>query len=219
MKPMPRLPSRPARLVFWGLAAASLLVSHDAVWRLQVGAGKALADALRHAGHDYWGSVSVGIAAAVALVAFVTLFRLVRLARRADELNGSGPSLAHSPFLRRATTTWLRLGVVVAIGFVVQENLEHALSHGHVPGIGALVGPEYPLALPVIAAITLVAAIVATAATTAEQVLLARIAAAGLGLRPPRRLRRFPAGFLVSAGAAPSRANAGRAPPSLPVCL
>ncbi len=219
MKPMPRPPSIPARLVFWGLAAASLLVSHDAVWRLQVGAGKALADALRHAGHDYWGPVSVGIAAAVALVAFVTLVRLAQLAHRADELNASGPSLAHSPFLRRAATSWLRLGVVVAIGFIVQENLEHALSHGHVPGIGALVGPEYPLALPVIAAITLLAAIVATAAMTAEQVLLARIAPTGPGLRPPRRLRRHPADLVVSSGAAPSRANAGRAPPSLLVYL
>lgn len=219
MKPMPRLPSIPARLVFWGLAAASLVVSHDAVWTLQVGPGKALADAMRHAGHDYWGPASVGIAAAVALVAFVTLRRLVRLARRADELNASRPSVARPPLLRRAATNWLRLAVVVAIGFVVQENLEHALSHGHVPWIGALVGPEYPLALPVIAAITLVAAVVATVATTAERVLLARIEAASLGLRAPRRLRRHGSGVVVRVGAALSRANAGRAPPSLPVYL
>jgi hypothetical protein len=219
MKSMRRLPSIPARLVFWGLAAASLVVSHDAVWTLQVGAGKALADAMRHAGHDYWGPASAGVGAVVALVAFVTLRRLIRLARRADELNASRPSVARPPFLRRAATNWLRLAMVVAIGFVVQENLEHALSHGHVPWIGALVGPEYPLALPVIAAITLVAAVVGTVVITAEQLLIATIEAARLGLRAPRRLRRHPSGVVVRAGVALSRANAGRAPPSLPVYL
>ena len=184
-----------------------------------MGPGRGLADAMRQGGHDYWGSVSIGIAAAVTLVAFVTLTRLIRLARRANEVGASTPSVARPPFLRRAAINWMRLAVVVAIGFAVQENLEHALTHGHMPRIGAIVGPEYPLAVPVIAAITLVAALLGTALTTAERVLIARIVASRLGLRAPRRMRRRPSGVVVRAGVALSRANTGRAPPSLPVYL
>ncbi len=41
--------------------------------------------------------------------------------------------------------------LVVTTAFAVQENLEHLAGHGHLIGLGALIGPEYPLALPVLA--------------------------------------------------------------------
>ena len=215
MTPMRRLPRIPGRLAFWGLAAAALLVSHDGVWMLQVGPGQALAEAMRHAGHDYWGAASIGIAVVFGLVGFVTLRRLMLLRRHADAVGASDALPPRRRFLARVAAAWLRLAIVVAVGFVVQENVEHALSHGHMPGIGALLGPEYPLALPVIAAITMVAGVVAAAITGVEHQLLARIGAAGIRLRAPRVITRpHPRPFVAPADRLP-HANAGRAPPPL----
>ena len=215
MMPMRRLPRIPARLAFWGLAAAALLVSHDTVWMLQVGPGQALAEAMRHAGHDYWGTASMAIAVAAGLVGIVTLRRLVMLRRHADAMDASGAQPARRRYPTRVAAAWLRLAIVVALGFVLQENVEHALSHGHMPGVGALLGPEYPLALPAIAAITLVAGLVAAAITAAERTLLARIAAADIRLRAPRVIgRRPPRSFVAPVDRRP-RANAGRAPPAV----
>ena len=103
---------------------------------------------------------------------------------------------------------------MVAIGFVVQENLEHALAHGHGLWAGALIGPEYPLALPVIGAITLLAALVAAAFVTAERILLARLEPARHALRSPRRMQR-PLRRLVLPGGVEARTHAGRGPPPL----
>ncbi len=202
------------RVAFWGLAALALLVSHDAVWTLQVGPGERLAQALRHSGHDYWGMVSLGIAAVAVIVAVISILRLHLLRRRADALDPAGASVRRPSYAARLGRLWIRLLATVAIGFVIQENVEHALSHGHLPGMGALVGPEYPLALPVIAIISLAAALVAAVVRAAESALLARIA---LALRPPRAPQRVqrPASSAPRLGVPRPRANAGRAPPAL----
>ena len=71
------------------------------------------------------------------------------------------PPMPRRPFARRFAVAWLRLAAVVAVGFVIQENVEHSIIHGHAPGVGALLGPEYPLALPVIGLIGAIAASVA----------------------------------------------------------
>jgi hypothetical protein len=170
---------------------------------------------MRQAGHDYWGTASIGIAVAAGLVGVLTLRRLVLLRRHADEVGVSGAPRAHGRYPARVATTWFRLAIVVAVGFVVQENVEHALSHGHMPGIGALIGPEYPLALPVIVGITLVGGLVAAAITGVERALLARIAAAGMRLRAPRLIGRRPLRVFVAAIDRRPRANAGRAPPTV----
>ena len=110
---------------------------------------------------------------------------------------------------------WARLFAVVAFGFVLQENFEHLVVHGHSPGLGALVGPEYPLAVPVIGLISAIAASIAAALRGAEQGLLAAIQAA---LRhpfgqAPRRLM-CPALRIAATRMSPlAHATAGRAPP------
>ena len=101
----------------------------------------------------------------------------------------------------------------MALGFVLQENVEHIISHGHAIGLGALLGPEYPLALPVIGLVTAVAGFVAAAVRRTEGALLAIISAA-LHRRPPGS----PAGRPTQPArpAAPvtvANAVAGRAPP------
>ena len=115
---------------------------------------------------------------------------------------------------------WAPLFGLVAVAFAIQENVEHLAGHGHLIGLGALGGPEYPLALPVIALVTLVAAALGAVVRWRIGVLEARLAGrlplgerqGGLAARraPARWAEvaavRVHAGFLV-------RLDAGRAPP------
>jgi hypothetical protein len=199
-------------IAFWLVAAACLLASHDLIYLVQLGPGRGLADALRDAGHGYWPILSALIAATVAGLVARTTLRLYALGRRARELpSRRGAPARIGPLLR----IWMRLLVVVAVAFVLQENAEHFVSHAHAPLLGALGGPEYPLALPMLAAITLLGAIVTVVVRERERTLLARIAggapqfARSRGPQPrrpsePMRLRHAP--IL-------SRPDLSRAPP------
>ncbi len=203
------------RLAFCVLAALALLVSHDAIWLVQLGPGEGLAAALRSGGHGYWGGMS-GVMAVLALVAVVAIVRrLSRLRRSAVELGaGRGVSVRASSYLARASVAWPRLLVVVLIGFALQENVEHALTHGHTPGLGALLGPEHPLAIPVIATITLIGSLLASIILVVEDALLASIRDLDSRNRAPLRLIR-PALTLRRPSMSRPRAHAGRAPPAL----
>ena len=200
----------PTRLAFWALVAVALFVSHDTIFFVQIGPGESLTRALREAGHDYWVFASlvlalVGIASAVG-----ALLRLRGLRRRAASLRA-----AASGERIRLLPTWLRLFTLIAIGFMVQENLEHYFGHQHASGLGVLLGPEYPLALPVIALISGMAALLATATGAVERQLLAGIAAAlcrSFG-RAPRSLPRPPRQSSVPRMTPLARSAAGRAPP------
>ena len=162
-------------VAFWLAAAACLLVAHDLVYLVQLGPGRGLAEALRSAGHGYWPLVSGVIAGAALMVGAVRLARLSRLERRArGTARRTAPARAHGDhgaFLR----LWGRLALVVAIAFVLQESAEHFVSHRHAPWLGALAGPEYPLALPILAGITFVGALLASLVRQRERELLARI--------------------------------------------
>src|SRR5688572_30979666 len=136
------------RLAFWALAGLSLFVAHDAIYLAQIGPGEALAAALRTAGHGYWGWASLGLTAVGAVTAVSMLLRLRHLHRRAALLGAMRRSTG--PFAPTFAAAWLRVAALVAVGFVVQENVEHVIAHGHAPGAGALLGPEHPLAIPVI---------------------------------------------------------------------
>jgi len=214
MKPMRRVRRLPPRLAFWALAGLALLVSHDATWLVQMGPGEGLTSALRHGGHDYWGTASAALTVVGLVAAAWAGVRLHRLRRRSSGSQASPIRVCARPYLRRAGGAWLRLFAVVAIGFVVQENLEHALAHGHSLWAGALLGPEYPLALPVIGTITLLAALLAAAFVTAERILLARLDPVPPTLRAPRRVQR-PVRQIVLPGGDDARTHTGRGPPAL----
>ena len=204
------------RLAFWALAGLALFVAHDAIYLVQVGPGEALTRVLRSAGHGYWGWASLGLTV-VAVIVGISIFRRMRqLRRRASGLGATHGS--SGPFARRFVVAWLRLVAVVAIGFVIQENVEHAIMHGHAPGVGALLGPEYPLALPVIGLIGAIAAWVATIVSRTQEALVRAIEAA---LRPPIRPLlagpRPPARLVPSIGSVLAHPGAGRAPPSVVV--
>ena len=203
-------------MCFWALAGLALLVSHDAVFAAQMGLGQALTRTLRTAGHGYWGVASVALATIGVAVALSSLVRLVQLRLRARALH-AGPIQRSGRYGRRFLVAWARLFVVVAVGFAIQENVEHLGMHSHAIGAGALIGPEYPLALPVIGLITMVAASIAAMVSGAERALSATIAAA-LGRvmrRAPRRLDRPPLRITEPRASVLASAAAGRAPPRL----
>lgn len=204
------------RLAFWALAGLALIAAHDAIYLFQIGPGEALAATLRSAGHGYWGLVSL-VLTAVALVAGVSIsMRMLRLRRRASDLGAARHS--SGPFARRFVVAWLRLVAVVAVGFAIQENVEHSIIHGHAPGVGALLGPEYPLALPVIGLIGAIAAMVAAIVTrTQEALVLAIEAALRPTIRPLLAGPRPPARIASAIGSVLAHPGAGRAPPSVVV--
>lgn len=215
-----RITAAPSRargpIAFWALAGIALLVSHDAVFLAQMGPGEALAQLLRTAGHEYWGVASLALATIGLAVGTAVAIRLWRLRRQVREL-GAKPAGTHRSHLGRLLTTWGRLFAVVAIGFVIQESLEHLGMHGHPIGLGALLGPEYPLALPVIGLVTLMSSVIVTFITGAEHGLLVTIAAAlrRLASRAPRRIDRAPLQLAGPRIGVLARAAAGRAPPGM----
>jgi hypothetical protein len=199
---------------FWVAAGIALLIAHDLVALIQIGPGAKLAEALRTAGHAYWPAASTAlILVAVGVVGWWTV-RLARLQRRARAVDG--PSLPAQPFAWRGrfVRLWPRLFLVVAASFVVQENVEHLFAHEHLPGVGALVGPLYPLALPVIAAITGVAAALVALIRQHEAGLILRIASGRLVLpRPARRRPLRPDRGSILRRDPLARLRSGRAPP------
>ena len=80
-------------------------------------------------------------------------------------------------------------------------------------GLGALIGPEYPLALPMLGLVTLAAALVAVYVSAVEASLEATIAAAVRLLRAPVRITRPPFELFLPLIPVLARAAAGRAPP------
>ena len=205
---------------FWAAASVALLVSHDAIFLVQVGPGQSLVRTLREAGHEYWGLASLLLGfVGVGVLASIRL-RLRGLRRLADSL-GAAPVTRSRPYLTRWLVAWARLLAVVAVGFGIQENIEHLIGHSHAPGLGALIGPEHPLALPVIALVSGLAALVAAALSQAELALLAVIADAIRHRlrRHPRRTFRPPLRLAPTLLAPMARAWAGRAPPGLLVSV
>ncbi len=203
-------------ICFWALAGLALLLSHDAVFAAQIGPGEALTRELRTAGHDYWGIASVALATIGVAAALSVVVRLQRLNRRARAL-GARQAQTGGTYARRFLVAWARLFAVVAVGFALQENLEHLGMHSHAIGAGALIGPEYPLALPVIGLITAIAASVSAFVTGTERALIATIAAAlrSIVRRAPRRIYRPPLHLAQPRPSVLASAAAGRAPPRL----
>lgn len=202
----------PTRLAFWALAGVALFLSHDTIFFVQVGPGESLTRALREAGHDYWGLASLALAIIGVACAVGALLRLRGLRRQAAALGATPGRTERS----RLVPTWLRLFALVAVSFMVQENVEHFLSHQHVSGLGMLLGAEYPLALPVIALISGLGALLATATGAVERELRAVIASAlrrAFG-HAPRSLPRPPRQPSVARMTPLARSAAGRAPPS-----
>jgi hypothetical protein len=140
------------------MTLATLVLAHNLIFLARYGA--AYGEALAHTGHDHgWSSAVLTVLAAAGAcltVAVLQLRRLTALARDAGAGTVEPPTVR--PFVRR----WLRLTaclvVVTALLLILQENLEHLGIGKPLPGLGVLLSPEYPNAIPIVA---LVAAAVA----------------------------------------------------------
>ena len=215
MRPLAIAPGLRNQLAFWALAGLALFVAHDAIFLAQLGPGRQLVEVLRTAGHGYWMVASLALVAVALLATIAAMVRLRRLHRRATAL-AAAPRTPRA-YARRLAGAWWRQAIVVALGFAIQENLEHLLTHGHAPGLGVLAGPEYPLALPIIGLVSCVAAAVAALVTRAHQALVEAIEAAlrTAPRRAPRTVPHPPVRLVAITGSILAARGAGRAPPPL----
>jgi hypothetical protein len=178
------LQAAPHRAARWLAIGLVLVVSHDAVFLVQHGPGRGLTTALQSSDHGYWTVLSVLLILGGLAAAGIWLGRLAMLRRAAGA--AAETRSAERSWLRRGLRDWPRILLLVAIVFALQENTEHLLAHGHVIGLGALAGPEYPLAIPVLAFISGVAGLVLAALCHKEAELLRRLHAALARPRPAR---------------------------------
>jgi hypothetical protein len=205
---------------FGALALVSMWLAHDAVFAVEHGIGAGFAAAMSAGGHDgYWWAFSLVVATAATLLGLWVAIRLIRLAARTQAVR---PRPARRPvptYRGELGGLWIALFAVTTAAFAFQENVEHLAGHGHLIGLGALTGPEYPLAVPVIAAVTFVAAALGALVRWRIAVLEARI---GGRLHEPRarglHRSRPPAAWAEIASARAHawflvRLDAGRAPP------
>lgn len=213
------------------LAVGCLAVAHDAVFAAEYGLGGGFVRAMSEGGHDgYWPVFTVVATSALTLLG---LWSAVRIGRLVVSSGPSRPSVGSAEAVRshahrsapayrtELRRLWLALFALTTTAFAVQENVEHLAGHHHLIGLGALVGPEYPLALPVIGLVTFAAAAIGAAVRWRIAVLEHRLA--GRLHRPLQRglAARHPApGWLdvaaaVAHGRILVRLDAGRAPPDL----
>lgn len=212
------------RLRFGLLALVSVWLAHDAVFAAENGVGAGFAEAMRRGGHDgYWPVFSIVAMVAATILGLRAVVRLGRLGgaagqdRRARSTDWS--DLLVPTYGRQLVRLWVPLFALVAVAFAIQENLEHLAGHGHLIGTGALVGAEYPLAVPVIGLVSLVAAAIGSLVRWRIAVLEARLGRRAeaprdrglLARRPAPRWAIVAAERLHALGLV--RLDAGRAPP------
>ncbi|MEO8230178.1 MAG: hypothetical protein ABI628_10510 [Chloroflexota bacterium] len=221
-----------AALRFGLLALACLWLAHDAVFAAEHGLGAGFNEAMSAGGHDgYWPIFSTVVVIAVTLLGLWSAVRIGRLAaagRGPSDRGGrsalAGPAKGGRParsYRQDLRALWLPLLALTATAFTVQENIEHIAGHRHLIGLGALAGPEYPLALPAIALVTLVAAALGALVRWRIAVLEARVAGR-LHLGRPRgheasrpAERWVDVASILAHSRFLTRPDAGRAPPRL----
>ncbi len=160
------------------LLIVAVFLGHDAVYLAQYGLGSTLVQVMTERGHDaYWPTlISLALLSGTLLVAGA-LATVVRLRRRLVGLPERRASTA-SAYLPEVLRLWRVLLPATILLFALQENVEYLFTHGDVLGIEAIVGPNAPLAIPVLALVTLALAALGGLVRWRIAVLQARIARA-----------------------------------------
>ena len=123
-----------------------------------MGCGGGLAQALAATGHgELWSAVSViALVAAAALVVPMLLRALGHEPHPSPHLVRTTRGQTLTPGLRdELGSLWPRLLKVTLVAYLIQENAERLATQGQIAGIDPLLGPQQPLAIPVIALVTL----------------------------------------------------------------
>lgn len=180
------------RFVLVMLIAFSTVVTHQVTYVLANPDRHAYERAMSSAGHDGWWlplafAIIVGLVG-LGCLATRELLRLGRLSQEHSVGRDEGWSIAG--YVRIVASLWMRLALVTAIVYGVQENLEHVATGEAVPGLDVLAVPR-GLPIMVILGVSLVIAAIVGLARWRRGVFLARIAAARLhpavrGARGPR---------------------------------
>jgi hypothetical protein len=170
------------------LAAAVLVLGHELVLRIGYGPGADASIALKATSHGLaWILQAVAALLATGGLALVVLARIRRLRNRLTQQAAAIPALSR-PSRRELLGLWERLFAVALIGFVVQENVEHGLLHGHLPGLSMLYGGQYVFTIPVFVLLSLAAALLGATLHRELATLEASVAALDRSLPRPVRL-------------------------------
>lgn len=170
-----------------GLALASVVGGHELTYVLAHGLGSGYDQAMAAGGHDaYWTSFLLttgGVLLILAVAAALQLRRLGRLARNARVNGLFVADQAPACFVHLLARTWLRVGLLASALFILQENIELWAAGQPVPFLDVVAG-EHALALPILAAVSFLAAVVGALIGWRRLVLRSRIAAVRAWTRP-----------------------------------
>lgn len=205
-------------VVVASLVMASLAVGHELIYLFAHGAGADYARAMQEGGHDrYWTSFLLtvfGVSLVLSIIACRQILRLQRQASlaRAGRLSIDDGDLGFLSRLTRRLFLFVSAGTTLA--FFAQENLE-TLAAGHpLPGLDVISG-EHAIALPVVAVVSLLVALVGALFQWGRHVLVARLRRSAEPVRQhaPRVSR--PAATTVPSSVTDVRSHGLRAPPTL----
>ena len=207
-------------MVLATLVMASLAASHELIYLLAHGAGAEYDRAMREGGHGrYWTGFVLTVAGITLVLALIVVRQLRRLHRQTSlvrtgrlRVDDDGLGL----FARQATRLWLLVSAGTSLAFMAQENLE-TLAAGHpLPGLDVVSG-EHAVALPVVAFVSSLVALVGALVRWRRQVLLARLhrSTDPVQRRAPRTLR--PSSISRPSSVSVVRSHGLRAPPSVPL--
>ena len=170
---------------FAALVFGSLLLSHELVYMLAHGS-VGYDQAMGQGGHDrYWTSFAITVIGVCGALTITTARQLRRLGALGAAAKRGSRVVAPGNWQGLASGTlrlWVVVAVVTATTFLVQENAERVLVGQDAPLLGAISG-EHALALPVIALVSFLVALVGALVRWRRDLLLARLDAEG-SVRP-----------------------------------
>ena len=147
------------RLRFALLVAVVAVTAHDATYLVGHGL-EGYPAALGSTGHDgHWLPVAIGVAVLLLGAATVAAFRWWTLRRQLAHLGGPARQDGIGQILPEAARLTVRLFVAALAVFVLQENLEAIAIGAPAPGPGIILAPAYLAAVPAIAAVSLLFAV------------------------------------------------------------
>lgn len=199
------------------LVMAALAASHELIYLLAYGTGAEYARAMREGGHDrYWTSFILTIIGISLLLAVIAGRQLRRLHRQTSMVRAGRLQVHDGGFgllARQATRLWLLVSAGTVLAFLSQENLETVAAGHELPGLDVVTG-EHAVAIPIIAFMSLLVALVGALVGWGRHVLLARLRGSlhPVRRRAPRTMR--PSSVRVPASTRAVRWHGLRAPPS-----
>ena len=198
---------------------AAFTLAHELIYLFAHGAGAGYARAMTEGGHDrYWTTFLLTVTATVGALLLAAVTQLVRLRRLAAAARAGSVDVDDSAPTRMLAITgrlWIGLTLVVVALYAVQENIEIAAAGGVLPFQEVLLG-EHVIAVPIIAAVSLVVAFIAGLFAWRRNVYVSRLRVTTRRPRPAEaRLPRPATSPGRAATVSSERRNGVRAPPTL----